>query len=415
MRARTTVLVGGVLIAGLLGGCSPEEPPPSAQALQPRLDLGERAPRDSIRIGVLVPPVEGAGAEFRPLVEGARVAAYRFELGGADVEFSVALDDGTEEGARAAMESLIDQDVVGVVLASAATTATEALQVAHEADTAVIMPYGQSDDVSAWSVAPSRTAILSEVKSALDDEAATRPYLAVAEGRALDLTAARTAALGDAESVAAEIVTMLEAREIDSVVIDGPASLQAALVVALQGRLGSRQLPIILTPEAQTPLFGDLLDESGTTAGRLLSIGTDTGDHVALRESEAGTHEAVFFAAIRLAVGDVSCENIYGDDACAAGVSRADVASHDATVALIRAVEAAGSVEPAQVRVALSGLGLGHEDGLVGPTLDFTESQALADEDVVLVHASTSDPGLRPVDSAGRAAASLFWFTGSTS
>ncbi len=43
--------------------------------------------------------------------------------------------------------------------------------------------------------------------------------------------------------------------------------------------------------------------------------------------------------------------------------------------------------------------------------LDFRTAQALADDDVVVLHASTSDPGVRPAAGDGSRAA-LSWFAG---
>ncbi|GIG25870.1 hypothetical protein Cde04nite_21140 [Cellulomonas denverensis] len=407
MRARGWV--AAAVAALTLAGCSTQEVPEAVPALQPQLELS--APDEAVRIGVLVPPIEGAGSEFRPLIEGARVAAYRFEWNGAEIEFQVALDDGTADGARSAMADLVQAEVAGVIAATTGAHTDQALELAAQNGTAVLSPYATAGS-GAWSLAPSRSAVTAGIGSALDEAQASRPYLAVAEGRDPLLADARTAVLGDPAPMADEIVALVESREIDSVVIDGPAGQQAALVVEIHGRLGARQLPIVLTPEALTPQFGDRLDESGTTAGWLFSVGTDTGDHVALDDGEAADYAALFFAALSLAAGDSGCQNVYSDDTCAAGLPRADVASHDATVALLRAVEAAGSVDPQQVRTALGGLALDHADGLVGPALDFGSTQALSDDDVVVLHASTSDPGLRPTDPAGDPAAMLFWFAG---
>ncbi|MEV7971616.1 ABC transporter substrate-binding protein [Cellulomonas sp. NPDC089187] len=412
MRRTMTLATGLGLSALLLAGCGDDQPLPVAEAMQPDLSMSAQVD-GPIRIGVLVPPVEGIGSEFRPLVEGARVAAYRFELGGAEVEFTVALDDGTEAGAQAAMKALLDDDVAGVVLASTGDHTASAVRAARQASTAVVLPYGGAEGEGVWSLAPSDEAVVTQIEAALAEADAERPYLATADGREqLDLHATHAGVLGASEAMAQEIVALLESREVDSVVIDGSAQEQADLVVALQGLLGSRQLPVVLTPEALTTDFGDRLTAAGTTAGWLFSVGTDTDDHVALTESEAGQNAAVFFSALRLASGDVNCVNIYGDDSCAAGITRGDVASHDATVALIRAVEAAASTDPAAVRTALSGLDLAHADGVVGPDLDFGQGQTLADEDVAVLHASTSDPGLRPADASGDPAATLFWFAG---
>jgi ABC-type branched-subunit amino acid transport system substrate-binding protein len=417
LRSATVALgVGALLLAGTgLTGCSRTELPAPAEAAQPALTLGVDLD-EPVRIGVLVPTIEGEGAEFRPMVEGVRVATYRFGLGGDQVELAVALDDGTAEGAARAMQRLLDQQVAGVVLAAQGDHVTQALSVADQARTAVVMPYAQPAAAAAgvWSLAPSADAVRAQVAAALTEVGASRPYVAVAPGQTLDLPvgqAGTTGTLDDPDRVAAEVVAALEARQVDAVVVAAGAEEQAALVVALHGLLGSRQLPVVLTPQALTPAFGAALTAAGTTAGRLLTVGTDTGDHLALTASEPGGRAALLFAAMRLAAGDPACRNVYDDDSCAAGVGYADVASHDATVLLLRAVAAAGSAEPAVVREAMDGLRVGAEDGLAGPALDLGSAQALADEDVVVLHASTSDPGMRPATADG-SGTSLWWFGG---
>lgn len=424
MTARgARVAVAGVLAATLavLGACTAPEPPAAVPALRPELSRsGEVA--ETLRLGVLVPPLEGPGSEFRPQVEGARVAAYRFGLGGEPVELRVGLDDGTAEGALAAMRALLDEEVAGVVLASRGAHTADAVAAADDAATAVVLPYGSATGLvpGAWSVAPGADAVAARIQDALDRLGASRPYRVVATDR-LDVgleerqpeEPSRTGTPDDPEATAAEIVALLDQRLVDAVVVDAAAVDQAAVVVALQGLLGTRQLPVVLTTEALTPVFGDLLAAAGTSGGRLLGVGTDAQDHGALTGSGSGSRTATFLAAVRLAAGDPACRNVYDDDACAAGVPRADAASHDAALALVRAVDAAGSVEPARVREALGGLQLGRAAGLAGPGLDFRTAQALADDDVVVLHASTSDPGVRPTAADGSRAA-LSWFAGAT-
>lgn len=419
-RAAAAGVVAAALV--VLGACSSPEPPAPVAALRPELSRSGEVP-GPVRLGVLVPPLDGTGSEFRPLVEGAGVAAYRFGLGGDAVELQVALDDGTPEGALRSMHALLDAEVAGVVLASPGAHTADAVAAADEAATAVVLPYGSAAGVApgAWSVAPGPDAVAGRVQDALDLLAARRPYRVTAVDRARPEpsgatdggppTDERTGGLEDPAATAAQIVALLDQRLVDAVVVDAPAGDQAALVVALQGLLGTRQLPVVLTPEALTPEFGDTLAAAGTSGGRLVGIGTDTQDHAALAGSGGGARTATFLAAVRLAAGDPACRNVYDDDACRVGVPRADAASHDAALALVRAVDLAGSDDPARVREALGRLQLGRADGLAGPGLDFRSAQALADEDVVLLHASTSDAGVRPTAADGSRAA-LSWFAG---
>lgn len=421
-RAGTALTL--VVAVALLGACS-DDPPPAAEPLSIELSADGLA-EQTVLVGVLVPPLEGPGSEYRPLVEGARVAGYRFGMSGTEVELTVALDDGTATGAERAVQDLVDQDVTAVVLAGAGDHLAGALEVAVRAETAVVLPYDSATSASGgagaadqvWSTAPSEAAVRDGIGSALAAAGASRPFLVVGDGRTGDgrtgdgVTAVRTGSTADPVTTAQDIVAAVEARWVDSVVVDASATEQSALLVELQGLLGSRQVPVVLTPEALTPAFGDVLAARGSTGGWLISVGSDTDDQVALSDTESGAHAALFFAALRLAAGDPTCLNVYGDDSCATSLVRADIATHDATVAVVRAAERAGSVEPSAVRDALSGLVLGHEDGLAGPGLDFGESDALPDEAVTVLHASTSDPDLRPVSTGATGSAELFWFAG---
>jgi hypothetical protein len=119
---------------------------------------------------------------------------------------------------------------------------------------------------------------------------------------------------------------------------------------------------------------------------------------------------AAYFTGLRLAANNPGCLNVFGDDNFSAAAQTADIPSHDAVVALVRAVDKAGSTDPAAVKSALTSLYLSGADGLAGPGLNFTSGDALSADDIVTLHASTQDPGLRPLvrDDAG---ARLFWFT----
>ena len=92
-------------------------------------------------------------------------------------------------------------------------------------------------------------------------------------------------------------------------------------------------------------------------------------------------------------------------DAAAGG---ADVASHDAVVALVRAAAQAGSTDPAAVGRALATLRLDHGDGLAGGDLDLTGYVALSTDAVVTLVSTNQDPGLR---ATSKAHPLLYWFT----
>ena len=152
----------------------------------------------------------------------------------------------------------------------------------------------------------------------------------------------------------------------------------------------------MLTPGATSPVFaGSLQKAGGALSGRLLTVGADTGDAVALRSDASGRGMSAFLAGLRVLASDPQAQNLTGDREFAAVAGSADSRSHDAIVALVRAVSAAGSNDPKLVGTALETLKVGPADGIAGPALDFSRREALTGEPVQL-NTSVQDLGLRP-------------------
>ena len=86
-----------------------------------------------------------AGHGVDQTAEGTQVAAYRLDLGGQPVTLEVADDQGTEDGARAAVEQLVNARVSGIVAATTGDHVLPALADAAAADTAVLLPYLRTD------------------------------------------------------------------------------------------------------------------------------------------------------------------------------------------------------------------------------------------------------------------------------
>ncbi|WP_371174333.1 hypothetical protein [Buchananella felis] len=416
---RVAGAASALLALGLLAGCAddvaaPPAPAPTVESyVQPDAGLTAALTEgQEVRIGVLVGPVEGAGAEFRPLVEGANLAAYRFALVGADVSLEVALDDGTASGAASAVKSLLDKGVSGIVVASQADShLSDALKLANAAGSAVISLYSAATDAEVWSLAADSGALSQAAADALAGANAKKPFVALAPSRQAPVDGARLATIDDVAKTADAIKAAVDAREVDSVVVSAPAAQSAALVTALDARLGGAQIPILVSAEAVTPSFGEAVLAAGAAEGRLLTVGTTSVDLTALSPGEDGSAASAFFTSMRLAMGDADCMNLYRDDPCSQSMHLADAASHDAVVALVRAVEAAGSTEPAAVREALAGLSLSTADGLAGGSLDFRSKSALPASELKTLHASTANPGMRPVPAGQQGAHSLFWFS----
>lgn len=415
MRRILVAALAGGLVATTLAGCS-DDAAPAAEGMpfeQPPVELAVEEPTaDPVRVGVVatLSSRPGQGADVLVPAEGAQVAAYRLELGGQPVELEVADDQGTAEGARAAVEQLVNRRVSGIVAATTGDHVVPALADAAAADTAVLLPYlrtGAELPEGAWLTGPSAAAVGDALADALADDELTRPFVVTADGvRLPGIEAAASAeyAAGRTDAVLARLKRAVRRDEVDSAVIAASAPSQAELVSRLQGSLTG--LPIVLSPEALSPEFAARLQDSqGTVAARFVTAGVDASDTTTLTSGGRADHVASYFSALRM-LSQTDRLDLFDSVAFAEVAPGADTASHDAVVALVAAVAAAGSTEPADVRSALAGLQVDAGDGVVGPPLDFSSQAALAADEVVELNATSQDPGVRPAAGTG----ALYWF-----
>ncbi|MFW6774479.1 hypothetical protein ACOACO_09360 [Nocardioides sp. CPCC 205120] len=354
-----------------------------------------------VRVGVLVSTggASGEGSDLASPAHGAVVAERRLGAGGADVELVVADDRGDADAARRAVADLAEAGVVGVVAATSGAHLAPALADAAELDVPVLLPY--VEDVAglpagAWSTAPSAGAVDAGVDAALRSAGSTSPVVVVGAGaRTPTVAGARTVALGPAGTGAAvDAVEEAVAAGADAVVVAAPAAAQGEVVAGVQA---VDDLPVVLTPQALRPAFTTALTGAGGAAnGDLRTVGPDAADTTTLAADEAGDRAAAYFAALRQAADDPGQQDLLGTGPFAARAGDADLASHDAVVALVRAAEEAGSTAAGDVAAALDGLALDGASGLAGPSLVFDDAEALPDDEVHVLVGTTQDPGVRP-------------------
>lgn len=178
--------------------------------------------------------------------------------------------------------------------------------------------------------------------------------------------ATSTTASGDDVSATASQETEPVADPSDAVLVSGSATRQAAVVARLQA--ADLAVPVVLTPDATSPAFSAALKEDGASlSGSLVTVGAESGDATALRGDGAGRSVSAFLGGVRVLAQDPDAVNLTGDQPFSVVAGAADARSHDAVVALVRAVESAGSIEPGAVGDALGTLGLGAGDGMAGP------------------------------------------------
>ncbi len=421
LHRRALLPAVAVLAIGLTACSGSEEPADPEVATTPAGPVGvplaiEGVP-DGLKIGVLV-SLTGteSGSQWREAAEGARVAAYRLGLGGADVELLPVDDKGTREGAADAVTSLADDGVSGIVVATSGPHVVGAINAAKQTGVPALLPYTPSpflpEGAPVWLTGPDQAAVSSALTSALETAGATKPVLIDAGGPELpDVEAVEqlTFTPGPAGDRAARQVQQLaENVQADSVVVSGSAAQEAQVLRALQG--AGVSLRVFLTPDALSPVLADdLVEAGGTLAVDAVTVGTAAGDVTAMTASARGDALSAYFAALRAAAGDPDLQDLFESEPFADVASAADLRSHDAVVALVDAAVTADSTEPTAVARALGGLQLGREQGFAGSILDFTQQAALPPGDVVPLQATTQDTGLRPGGS-GAPSPALYWF-----
>lgn len=391
-------------------------------------------------IGVIVTLGDGEGSEWNEAAQGALVAERRLALGGTDVALVTRNDGGTAAGGKAAVESLAKSGVAGIVVASSGSHVSGALTAAAATGIPVVLPYAPAEKDS-WSTAPAAGSISTAMTTALGD--ADAPLLVdlgggapaglrvahvldgddTADTAALATTVAqRTGATSNEEDDDADADAKTVTPDSDAVVVSGSAQRQGAFVAALQAE--NVTVPVVLTPDATSPAFGAALVEAGgSLSGAFRTVGVATDDARALASDAGGRAMSAFLGGVRVLAGDQDAENLTGDQPFSAVAGAADSRSHDAVIALVRAVGSARSVEPADVTDALAALDLDADAGIAGPALDFTRQQALGTPATVLA-ASAQQLGLRPASTASgdgtgsgtdaARTASLVWFDDSS-
>ncbi|MDR2896901.1 MAG: hypothetical protein LBV30_09690, partial [Propionibacteriaceae bacterium] len=365
---------------------------------------------DHLAIGVLIAPVDGEGSEYRPMIAGATVAASRFALSGGSIELVNAYDDGTSAGALAATQQLLDAGVSALIIGSSGEHLAAAIDAASLAETAVILPYAQAPSPRAgvWSTAPTVRQTGETLTGALSHIGANRPLLLASADSSLTAWLDPVDRIDpDNPQAVATTIERLTSLQADAVVIDAPADIMAELVASLHHDLGDLSVPILVGPAAVTPLFGEMTTVAGASALPLISVGVNTDDQAELASGGAGLAADSFFEALKLDVDHADCLGLPTQSSCS-GTDWADINSHDAVVALVRAAERARSSKPSDLRSSLEQLSLDWRDGLAGADLDFHAANTLDDDAIDVLHSTTEDPGERPDD--GSNDDGLFWF-----
>ena len=416
----TAVVVVLAGVAGVVWWRSEHQAPKTQPAPAEQVAVAVPHAPKKLTIGVIVTlsSKPGQGSEWKYAAEGAQVAVKRLSMGGVDVRLTTVDDKGTTSGARQAVQRLAKDNVSGVVVASEGSHLAGAVRAARRAGLPLLLPY-ESDPAlvgdHSWATGPTAETIGATLDEAIKAAALSGPLVINAGGGVPEGVQAAdelSYSSGDDTDKLIRTVRKLSAKSGDDcVIVSGPAAVQATVVQALQG--GDISLPVYLTPDATSPAFGSaLVADGGTLSATLNSVGPDWDDPAALRSDDSGRAMASFLAGLRLETDDDQQMSLMGDQPFAEVADQADVASHDAVIALAQAAGAARSGRAADVATALSGLTLGHDDGLAGPTLDFTSDTVLDPQAVVALRSSDQDLGLRP--QGAQPQPRLIWFAAPT-
>lgn len=422
MIATNTIRVSGrrcalglVAITTLVGagGCGNDQGHSSTVAAATPIALHVTGAPSGLRIGVIVSLTSGPGqgADWHRAAEGAEVAAYRYSLGHTTVTLEPVNDKGTAAGARAAVAQLVGDHVAGIVVATDGSHVRAAVTAAKKAGVAALLPY--SPDLTlpatAWATGPTAD----QLSAALDDQltalGASQPLVVDAGGGTPTGLTGTTVSFhpgGDMAALITKINHGLHSTHADAIVITGDAATQAAVVSALQGH-GIKQ-PLIVGPPAPGPDFGtDLTRAGGSVNGALGSVGLPDPDATALTRGAGGAAASAFLAALRAAADDPHVTDFFDDQSFGTVADAADERSHDAVVALVTAAVRAKSTDPAAVLATLQHLTVTASDGLAGPTLDFSQRDALPDTAVHPLESTTQSTDLRPTSDQAR----LYWYS----
>ena len=420
MSARRPLLVlATVALLATTTACTEEETPAeTGRPVSPvSVELSPDGVPEEVPVGVVVSlsSAPDEGQQWSEAAEGARVAAYRYQLGDVDVPILARDDAGTAKGGAEAVRELVDEGVAGIVLATEGDHVSGALDAAAEVGVPVLMPYAGGGDpaTGSWSTGASPEQVGNALGAALDAAGASQAALVDLGGGDLPGLPTDTTLRVRPGGANADLArnAARAARGADAIVVSGPAELQAPLVQALQSR--DVQLPVFLSDDAVSPAFADTLARSGASlSSPLTTAGLDTDDVAALDSGTSGAAVSAWLAAVRVTAEDGEVTDFFDNEPFETVAGAADVRSHDAVVALVTAAAAAASADPADVQEALASLTVDHSDGAAGPTLDFGSSSTVAADSVVPLQATTQDPGLRPVSLAGTPR--LYWFAAPT-
>lgn len=354
--------------------------------------LGNGVPEGTV-IGVVLSNA-GPGRNYAGMVGGAYVAAHRLNDGRPDRVRLVVEDDGGDPAqAVAAVERLVEAGAAGIVYGSAGPQFVAAADAAARLGVPLLAPYAgdvtaTTDTSSVYLTGPTDEQAVARLRTFADGRGWTRLAFLAPNGAAGDRAvqavrdrdlAAAISRFDDSAAGAGQAMDAALANEPDAVVVWGGVDAASGAVAAVDA--ADATVAVVLGPQAGVPAFGrtqaGLLAPSAVDG--LLSVGTWAGPWIPT------TSVDLFFAARAAAV---AAGAITGE------ATDADIASHDAVLALAEAARLAGRADRAAVASALPRVTVGvGQAGGAGVPLGFGRPAAVQDGAVAMLTYTTFDDG----------------------
>ena len=392
-RMAVTAAVAALTVLGATAcrGASPSASSSPKASGEPSVSLAS-AEVKGMKVGLVISSA-GAGADVRDLASGAYVAAFRLNgatAGHDHVILVVADDQGTPDGATAAMHSLADQGVVGVVYGSTGEQVLAGVATAAELGLPVILPYADDPRVTqlgatSFLAAPTIAQAAAKLADHIKDAHFTKVASVHQAGSYGDAGASALASNGvtvaidkaftPGDALDAMAKAVVNAKP-DAVVVWAEGQPAVAVADALSAA-GSTAV-MLFGDRAAVPAFGQGVARAlaPSVGDGALSAGEWAGP-----DTPTAAVDAFYLARDRaVSVGNVSAD-----------LSLADFRSHDAVLALVAAAKSGtggGSVTDALRAVKSAGV-----SGSTGVPLDFSSTSVVSDDNVSLLSYSTVDDG----------------------
>lgn len=402
MNRRRVAAIAVLASLALLGAaCEKDKPaasgndkPATSKSAAPAIAIPTKA--KDLKVGLIVSS-SGPGADVKDLAAGAYVAAFRLNgatAGHDNVSLMVADDNGTTDGAVAAMQQLVDDGAAGVVYASTGEQVLAGVAKAAELGMPVVLPYADDPRVTetgttSYLTGPTIPQVAEELAAHVEDDGIKKVALVRQAGAYGEAGKAALAAAGMEFVSDTPYATgsTLDAKGIvgsapDAVIVWAESAPAVAIADALAAAGSGAQM--LFANRSAMPAFGQLVAGSlaSSVGDGALSVGSWAG------ADTPGDAVDVFFVAKDKAVSD---------GGVTADLGVADLRSHDAVLALVAAAVAAGeeanSVGRAETLDALRTLSAVDVAGMAGAPLDFGSPTALTDDNVALLSYSTLDDG----------------------